>query len=322
MAKLGKKLDKVNKLSKRQAESCIPSPSPSELAPQPSPTDGMPVKASPRNPQALFLNHGHDFISERYIKGAAPQPSSESKPNCQFRDNDFCKKPSRAKVWCIGKDCGDYEDKKPEAPQPSSTEPKTQSYWDTKREQINKLIKELQSKPHEFILGHFEYPESILNAYREGDVLFDDAVQELQRWSYRFVEKNKSQPEPQLPEEAVVRRRIEDMLVLILEAGRWCRGDVDAIMQAITAGQPKCAECKDRPPILRATCGKDGEIIDIQRVDCTEAIKQFKERLIEGMKKVYEYNANDDPRIRAYALGVKDEYEACIAHIRAEKEGR
>ena len=37
MAKLGKKLDKVNKLSKRQAESCIPSPS----SPEPQPLEAV-----------------------------------------------------------------------------------------------------------------------------------------------------------------------------------------------------------------------------------------------------------------------------------------
>lgn len=100
-------------------------------------------------------------------------------------------------------------------PQPSPSE-KTQSYWDSKREQVNKLVEELQGKPNEFMLGHFEYPESILNAYREGDVSFGDAVQELQRWSYRFVEKNKPETAPQPSLEEPARKMLSKEVISIV----------------------------------------------------------------------------------------------------------
>ena len=248
MAKLGKKLDKVNKLSKRQAESCIPSPSPEPV--QPCKKCGKPA----------------------------------------WEGYEYCQKCWGATVLL-----------EPEpAPQPSPSEPKTQSYWDTKREQINKLIKELQSKPHEFILGHFEYPESILNAYREGDVLFDDAVQELQRWSYRFVEKNKSQPEPQQLEddtlaayafvEQMIRRRVDKWDSNAPMWYGWAlreafKAGIEQQRQAIAASQRECAECK------------------------AETIQQFAEKCIEGM-----------PKVHAACTCGQAQYDACIAHIRTEKE--
>jgi len=45
---------------------------------------------------------------------------------------------------------------------------------------------------------------------------------------------------------------------------------IKAIMQAIAASQPKCAECKDRPPILKATYGKDDLEDDIGFELCGE----------------------------------------------------
>ena len=45
--------------------------------------------------------------------------------------------------------------------------------------------------------------------------------------------------------------------------------------------------------------------------DKAEAIKQFKERLIEGM-----------PKVHAACTCGQAQYDACIAHIRAEKEGQ
>jgi len=98
------------------------------------------------------------------------------------------------------------------------------------------------------------------------------------------------------------------MLVLILEAGRWCRDDVDAIMQAIAASQQaKCEVCF----IMRGI--KSTETIEEHD---KKVIQQFKERLIEGMPKAeskcdydqdlwdvaIECQRNDDiARIRAMA---------------------
>jgi len=61
--------------------------------------------------------------------------------------------------------------------------------WDQKRKQINRLLKELQRKPANEMLGHWRTPESILNAYREGDLLFPDALQELKEWAIEYAQK-------------------------------------------------------------------------------------------------------------------------------------
>lgn len=53
--------------------------------------------------------------------------------------------------------------------------------WDQKREQINRLHRELQKKPDSEKILHWCTPAGILNAYREGDLSFADAVQELKR---------------------------------------------------------------------------------------------------------------------------------------------
>lgn len=62
--------------------------------------------------------------------------------------------------------------------------------WDRKREQVNSLVRELQGKPADRRYGHYLSAESILNAYREGDLLYDEAVSELKEWAYEWVEKH------------------------------------------------------------------------------------------------------------------------------------
>ena len=112
------------------------------------------------------------------------------------------------------------------------------------------------------------------------------------------------QPEPQPLEETVVRRRIEDMLVLILKAGRWCRDDVDAIMQAIT---------------------------EQSKADKAGAIKQFADKCIEGMPKLdyddWIIGEKQDLGAEKRLLlveGANEQFNACIDYIRAmaEKEGK
>lgn len=51
--------------------------------------------------------------------------------------------------------------------------------WQEKREQLNKLHKELLLKPKEEKMGFSISPGGILNAYREADVSFKHAVESL-----------------------------------------------------------------------------------------------------------------------------------------------
>ena len=68
MDKLGKKLDKVNKLSKRQAESCIPSP---------SPTEKLVKEVSERRRMPLNLL-GQELGTATYqFQGVASQPETQ-----------------------------------------------------------------------------------------------------------------------------------------------------------------------------------------------------------------------------------------------------
>lgn len=54
--------------------------------------------------------------------------------------------------------------------------------WDQMIKEVNFLIKRLQQKPDSEKAGHSPNPGSILNAYREGDLTFNEAVEELERW--------------------------------------------------------------------------------------------------------------------------------------------
>jgi len=52
--------------------------------------------------------------------------------------------------------------------------------WEEKTEQLNKLHAELQQKPAAEKRGYGLHPGGILNAYREGDLNFDEAIKALQ----------------------------------------------------------------------------------------------------------------------------------------------
>jgi hypothetical protein len=54
--------------------------------------------------------------------------------------------------------------------------------WDEMIERVNHLNKKLQRKPKELKAAHSWDPGSILNAYREGNLTFKQAVRELKRW--------------------------------------------------------------------------------------------------------------------------------------------
>lgn len=53
--------------------------------------------------------------------------------------------------------------------------------WEEKIEQLNKLHTEVQQKPDSEKKGYSLHPGGILNAYREGDLSFKEAILELQR---------------------------------------------------------------------------------------------------------------------------------------------
>ena len=57
----------------------------------------------------------------------------------------------------------------------------TKLYWKCKVARLNQLHKELQAKPDRFKIGYLRIPSSILNAYREGDLSFNEACSELNR---------------------------------------------------------------------------------------------------------------------------------------------
>lgn len=55
--------------------------------------------------------------------------------------------------------------------------------WEKKVEELNKLHQELQNKPDSEKKGYALHPGAILNAYREGDISFEEALDALQRIS-------------------------------------------------------------------------------------------------------------------------------------------
>lgn len=66
---------------------------------------------------------------------------------------------------------------------------KEERIWRQKAEKLNELHRELQGKPDAFKLGYIEDPGGILNAYREGDISFEDAVEAIDGWSARNIGK-------------------------------------------------------------------------------------------------------------------------------------
>ena len=55
--------------------------------------------------------------------------------------------------------------------------------WPALTEQMNVLHAKLQKKPRKIRLGHICNPGGILNAYREGDLSFDQAVKAMKDWA-------------------------------------------------------------------------------------------------------------------------------------------
>ena len=66
---------------------------------------------------------------------------------------------------------------------------KDKLYWDGIVNSVNILMVILKRKPKQFKSGYQGSPEGILNAYREGDVTFDQAVKEIESWKNRQLNR-------------------------------------------------------------------------------------------------------------------------------------
>jgi hypothetical protein len=64
---------------------------------------------------------------------------------------------------------------------------KDKEYWQGIVCGVNALMHILKRKPRKFKLGLICNPGGILNAYREGDLTFDQATKELEAWKDRKV---------------------------------------------------------------------------------------------------------------------------------------
>lgn len=65
--------------------------------------------------------------------------------------------------------------------------------WEQMRNQLNGLHKKLQQKPDSEKMGYAVCPGGILNAYREGDITFSNAVESLNEWALSQGAKNTEQ---------------------------------------------------------------------------------------------------------------------------------
>lgn len=56
---------------------------------------------------------------------------------------------------------------------------KASHHYQLLRDKLNETHKELQSMPEQYKLGYYHSVPSVLNAYREADISFDDACKIL-----------------------------------------------------------------------------------------------------------------------------------------------
>ncbi|HRH25636.1 MAG TPA: hypothetical protein PLD99_01620 [Parcubacteria group bacterium] len=56
------------------------------------------------------------------------------------------------------------------------------AFWSGLTEAVNTLHNTLQRKPKRLRIVFTDNPGSILNAYREGDLTFKQAVKQLEKW--------------------------------------------------------------------------------------------------------------------------------------------
>lgn len=66
---------------------------------------------------------------------------------------------------------------------------KDKKYYDGIINSVNVLMEILKHKPRELKCGYQCSPGGILNAYREGDVTFNEAVKQLEDWKDRQVSR-------------------------------------------------------------------------------------------------------------------------------------
>ncbi len=62
--------------------------------------------------------------------------------------------------------------------------------WEQMRNQLNELHKKLQQKPDSEKMGYAVCPGGILNAYRECDITFQQAVRAIEEWALSKGAKN------------------------------------------------------------------------------------------------------------------------------------
>jgi hypothetical protein len=65
--------------------------------------------------------------------------------------------------------------------------------WNSMRNELNELHQRLQEKPDSEKMGYAVCPGGILNAYREGDITFKQAVKAIEEWALSQGAKNTEQ---------------------------------------------------------------------------------------------------------------------------------
>jgi hypothetical protein len=65
--------------------------------------------------------------------------------------------------------------------------------WNSMRNELNELHQRLQEKPDSEKMGYACCPGGILNAYREADITFKQAVKAIEEWALSQGAKNTEQ---------------------------------------------------------------------------------------------------------------------------------
>lgn len=67
--------------------------------------------------------------------------------------------------------------------------PRKERDWNVLVAALNELHSIVERKPKHLRLGFRFSPAGILNAYREGDLTFNQSVQQLERWAKRSAKR-------------------------------------------------------------------------------------------------------------------------------------
>jgi len=73
-------------------------------------------------------------------------------------------------------------------------------YWDTLVDKLNEIHAKLKTKPDKYKVGYSLSFGGILNAYREGDLNFEEAIKELKKAMFYEARKMIEQMEDCPPE--------------------------------------------------------------------------------------------------------------------------